>query len=161
MGIILHSQIWVCFLPALHICGQFVQQGRNIAFCSFNRFITFYCAEEWTDLENEQIALLLPFSVICRSDPHPRFHVPALSSTDTVKCTPCQIANNIMQMMPDTEDSRNSMQISVCAGKLQSSKAVSAECASIRKMPEQRVGGGGSRVHSSQQHKQMYWNRNL
>lgn len=54
---------------------------------------------------------LFRISIIRRSDLHPWFYAPALSSFNTVKCTPCQIANNIMQMIPNIEDRRNSMQI--------------------------------------------------
>lgn len=63
-------------------------------------------------------------SIICLSDP--RFYAGVLSSSDTVKCTPCQFAN-IMQIISNIEDSWNLMQICI-----QSSKVISAGCASIR-----------------------------
>ena len=96
-------------LSALHRYGHLVQRWRNIVFCPFNRYIRLDCVIRRVS----RLFWPLQPSVIRRSDPRPWFHVPALSSSDTVKCTPCQIANNIMQMIPNIEDSRNLMQICV------------------------------------------------
>lgn len=66
-------------------------------------------------------------------------------------------------MIPDTEDSRNSMQIFVCEGKLQSGKKqFQLDVQASEKCQSGGDGGGWwgcRRVHSSQQHKQIFTKR--
>lgn len=86
-------------------------------FCPFNRADIWYLDMRkmvWDLYEDEQIVPAPASSVVLI--PISGFRVPALSSSDTLKRTPCHIANNIMQMIPNTEDSRNLMQICLSVG---------------------------------------------